>query len=201
MKQILLSAFLIVASACSGTPDVTSETGSQGQAVGDRPVVVIETSMGTIKVELYPEKCKISVENFLKYVDDGFYPGTIFHRVVPGFVIQGGGLTADLVEKPTLPEIPNESTTGLSNLRGTLAMARTEVRDSATSQFYINVADNRRLDYSGESEKGWGYTAFGKVIEGMDVVDKIVAIPTGPKGEFEGQVPMTTVVILKVYRQ
>lgn len=157
--------------------------------------------MGSFKVRLYPDRCRATVENFLKYVDESFYDGTVFHRVVPGFVIQGGGLTPDLTEKPARPEIPNEAAKGLSNLRGTLAMARTELRDSATAQFYINLQDNRRLDYSGEHEKGWGYTAFGEVIEGMDVVDAIGALPTGPKGEFEGQVPISTVLILKLYRQ
>jgi len=124
-----------------------------------------------------------------------------YSRVVPGFVIQAGGHTADLTEKPTREAIPNEAANGISNRRGTIAMARTAERNSATAQFYINLVDNLRLDYSGENEKGWGYAAFGEVISGMDVVDKIGALQTGAKGEFPGQVPLTTVTIIRAYRE
>jgi cyclophilin family peptidyl-prolyl cis-trans isomerase len=146
----------------------------------ENPVVVIETSKGAIKIELYPDKAPITVKNFLAYVDDRFYDNTIFHRVMGkenndrDFMIQGGGFTADKKEKDTKGPIRNESTNGLSNTRGMLAMARTSDPNSATAQFYINLADNSRLDHA-----GGGYTVFGKVIDGMDVVDKIKAVRTG----------------------
>jgi cyclophilin family peptidyl-prolyl cis-trans isomerase len=159
------------------------------------PVVVIETSMGSITAELYQDKAPKSVENFLAYVKAGFYNGTIFHRVIKGFMIQGGGFAADMKRKPTRPPIANEAQNGLSNARGTLAMARTPDPNSATAQFFINTVDNARLDYQGP--QNFGYAVFGKVIEGMDVVEKIEAVATGTKGE-HSNVPNAPVVIKSV---
>lgn len=163
------------------------------------PVVVIKTNLGDITVELNPEKAPKSVENFLQYAKDGFYDGTIFHRVIGNFMIQGGGFTPDLRQKPTRPSIPNEAKNGLSNKVGTIAMARTPDPNSATAQFFINVEENRMLDFVGDDRpETWGYAVFGKVTAGMDVVNKIKATPTGPKGPFRSDVPTTDVVIEKV---
>ena len=161
--------------------------------------VLIKTSAGDMTVELYPDKSPKSVENFLTYVNAGFYDGTIFHRVIDNFMIQGGGFTRELRQKPTRPAIANEAKNGLSNTRGTLAMARTGDPNSATAQFFINVVDNPRLDFTSEANGAtWGYTVFGKVIQGLDVVDKIKAVPTGPQGPFKSDVPTTPVVIEKI---
>jgi cyclophilin family peptidyl-prolyl cis-trans isomerase len=171
-------------------------------AADKNPVVVMETSMGTIKIELNPEKAPETVKNFLGYVDDKFYDGTIFHRVIGkpssdrDFMIQGGGFAPGMKEKPTKGPIKNESANGLSNTRGTIAMARTRNPDSATAQFYINVGDNKSLDGSSGQP---GYAVFGRVIEGMDVVDKIKAVDTGQKGGHEA-VPVQDVVIKSVRR-
>ncbi|MDW8244063.1 MAG: peptidylprolyl isomerase [Thermogemmata sp.] len=160
------------------------------------PIVVMETSMGTIKIELYEDKAPITVKNFLQYVQDKHYDGTIFHRVIDGFMIQGGGYEPGLKERKTRPPIKNESTNGLSNLRGTIAMARTAEPDSATAQFFINVKDNTFLDRANARDKV-GYCVFGRVIEGMDVVDKIKAVKTTRKG-FHDDVPEKDVVIISV---
>lgn len=161
------------------------------------PVVVIGTSMGDITIELFKEQAPVSVENFLQYARDGFYDGTIFHRVVPKFMIQGGGYTPTLVEKSTRPPIQNEATNGLRNLRGTVAMARKQALRSATAQFYINVADNRMLDHTGYSPMDFGYAVFGRVLLGMDVVDRIATAPTGVKDGMQ-DVPLEPVVIKSV---
>jgi peptidyl-prolyl cis-trans isomerase B (cyclophilin B) len=166
----------------------------QGPAL---PRVRIETNRGTIVVELEPDKAPKTVANFLAYVRAGFYDGTIFHRVIPGFMAQGGGFTADFERKPTRPPIENEAGNGLSNRRGTVAMARTADVDSATSQFFINLVDNTYLDHRDSTPRGFGYCVFGRVVEGMDVVDAIAAIPTGPSGPFPGDVPTEPVVIVK----
>jgi peptidyl-prolyl cis-trans isomerase B (cyclophilin B) len=158
----------------------------------------METSQGTIKIELEDDKAPISVKNFLAYVDESFYNGTIFHRVISNFMIQGGGFLPGMQQKSTKPTIKNESTNGLSNKRGTLAMARTSVADSATSQFFINVVDNDGLDRS-RSRDGVGYCVFGKVIEGMDVVDKIKGVKTASRGG-HGDVPTQDVLINSVKR-
>ncbi len=161
------------------------------------PVVVIETSMGNITIELFKDKAPKSVENFLAYVNSGAYKGTIFHRVIKGFMIQGGGFTPDMKMKSRMAPIVNEATNGLSNKRGTVAMARTSEVNSATNQFFINVADNSRLDHRGESPQEFGYAVFGKVTGGMDVVDKIEEVPTTTKGQF-ANVPVTPVMINNV---
>jgi cyclophilin family peptidyl-prolyl cis-trans isomerase len=163
-----------------------------GAALAADPQVDLRTSMGTIRLELYPEKAPKSVENFLKYVKDGHYDGTIFHRVIPGFMVQGGGFDAQMKQKPTRPPVPIESKNGLKNEVGTVAMARTSDPNSATAQFFINVSKNDFLNYPGQD--GNGYTVFGKVVDGMDVVNKIVGVPTGNKGMHQN-VPNTPVVI------
>lgn len=158
------------------------------------PVAVISTSMGNITVELFKDKAPVSVENFLQYVAEGFYAGTIFHRVKPGFVIQGGGYTADMVERSTRPPILNEAFNGLKNTRGTLAMARTRALRSATSQFFINVVNNPPFDHRGYSPDDFGYAVFGRVLSGMEVVDNIATTATGFKDGHE-DVPVRPVII------
>ncbi len=167
------------------------------RAQSPNPVVVIQTSMGAITVELYKDKAPKSVENFLAYVKDGYYRGTIFHRVIKGFMIQGGGLTASLARKPARAPIPNEAANGLKNERGTVAMARTAEIDSATSQFFINTVNNASLNHRGKSPDLYGYAVFGKVIDGMDVVDKIESVETTTRGAYRN-VPVTPVIIKAV---
>lgn len=168
-------------------------------ALAANPQVEIDTTLGKIRIELYPEAAPKTVANFLQYVKDGFYAGTQFHRVIPGFMVQGGGYGADYKEKPTRPPVPIESEqsvkAGHSNGVGTVAMARTGNPNSASAQFFINVADNKRLDFSAPTPRGYGYTVFGKVVEGMDVVNKIAATPTGPGGPFPTDVPKQHVMI------
>ena len=159
------------------------------------PRVLLKTSMGDIVLELDQAKAPVTVDNFLKYVNAGFYNGTIFHRVIDGFMIQGGGFTQDFQKKPTNPPIQNEANNGLKNVRGTIAMARTSDPNSATAQFFINVVNNAFLDFRAPSGQDWGYTVFGQVVDGMDVVDKIRKTPTGPGGPFPRDVPRTPVVI------
>jgi peptidyl-prolyl cis-trans isomerase A (cyclophilin A) len=156
------------------------------------PQVELKTSAGDIRIELYPAKAPKTVENFLRYVRDGHYNGTIFHRVIPGFMVQGGGMTPNMAQKPTRAPIPIESKNGLKNDTGTIAMARTGDPNSATAQFFINVNDNAFLNYPGQD--GHGYTVFGKVVSGMDVVNKIVSVPTGNQGMHQN-VPRTPVLI------
>ena len=163
-------------------------------AAADNPKVALETNKGRIVLELQPDKAPVTVENFLQYVDDGFFEGTIFHRVIKGFMIQGGGFTAEMKKKPTRASIKNEAGNGLANSRGTIAMARTMVVDSATAQFFINSVDNAFLDHRDESPKGFGYAVFGRVVEGLDVVDAISAVKTGMSRGFR-DVPVEPVVI------
>ncbi|HSH85397.1 MAG TPA: peptidylprolyl isomerase [Guyparkeria sp.] len=158
-------------------------------------LVQIETSHGPIQIELFDQQAPGTVENFLAYVRDGFYEGTIFHRVIPDFVAQAGGFTADFVRKDTRPPVKNEADNNLSNDRGTLAMARTADPDSATSQFFINLTDNTFLDRRDNSRAGAGYTVFGRVVEGMDTVENITTIQTGAAGPFGQDVPVETVQI------
>ncbi|QIL88712.1 peptidyl-prolyl cis-trans isomerase [Microbulbifer sp. SH-1] len=165
-------------------------------ALSENPRVVLETDLGDVELVLYADKAPKTVENFLAYIDSGFYNGTIFHRVIPGFMAQGGGYTFDFQEKPTRDAIANESANGLSNARGTIAMARTNDPDSATSQFFINLVDNSRLD--GSANKA-GYTVFGKVLLGMAVVQQIAAEPRGQYASFP-DAPNTPVRILKARR-
>ena len=162
-------------------------------------IVAIETSLGTMKAELYADKAPVTVANFLAYADEGFYDGTVFHRVIPDFMVQGGGFTPDMEQKKTKAPIKNEARNGLKNVRGTLAMARTSVVDSATCQFFVNHRDNGFLDFTAPTAQGWGYAVFGKLTDGYDVLDKIAAVATGRVGYFEN-VPKTPVVILSVKR-
>ncbi len=178
---------LLSVQACAADTDKNTKT----------PVVLIQTSMGDIEAELYPEKAPKTVKNFLRYVHEGFYNGTIFHRVIPNFMIQGGGFTPDMQKKPTHAPIQNEADNGLRNRIGTLAMARTNDPHSATSQFFINVAQNTFLDFREKTPRAYGYAVFGRVIKGMKVVNQIRQVQTGFKNGM-GDVPLQTVEIIKV---
>lgn len=169
----------------------TSKKGASNQGKGDNPVVLFSTNQGDIKVKLNRAEAPITVENFIGYVNDGFYHGVVFHRVIPNFMIQTGGFTPDMKQKTPKAPIKNEANNGLRNSRGTLSMARTSEVDSATSQFFINVNDNKFLD---NGERDFGYAVFGEVIDGMDVVDKIAAVQTGTDGQFR-DVPQEPIVI------
>lgn len=189
-KRLLAVLVLLLLGACSQVP-------VRPTAPPDPyPDVAIETSLGTFVVKLDRERAPLTVRNFLQYVHSGFYNGTSFYRVVPGFVIQGGDYTAAYQEKKTAAPIPNESGNGLSNLRGTIAMARDSAPHTATAAFYINLVDNRKLDPRPDR---WGYAVFGRVIRGMAVVGKIAAVPTGKVGPFDKDAPRAPVVILKVW--
>lgn len=169
---------------------------SAAEPAPKRPQVTLETSKGKIVLELFPDKAPLTVENFISYVKSGFYDGTIFHRVIKGFMIQGGGLTPAMDNKPTKPPVQNEADNGLKNERSTIAMARTNDPHSATAQFFINLVNNEFLNHKGKNPQGWGYAVFGKVTEGMDVVDSIAKVQTGTKGQF-GDVPVEPVMIQK----
>lgn len=180
----------------SSTAMAQSGALSESKAATASPQVLIETSQGSFVMELYPDKAPITVENFLRYVNEGFYDGTIFHRVIPNFMIQGGGFTADMQKKHTHAEIQNEADNGLRNRIGTVAMARTNDPHSATAQFFVNVAQNTFLDFREKHGRGWGYTVFGKVINGMKTVNQIRNEKTGFKDGFK-DVPLKTVTIIK----
>ena len=192
---LFLLALTLGMSGC-GASEPGKQTVSTAPAAGQpaNPRVLIETSKGNITVEVFPAQAPQSVGNFLNYVKTGFYNGLVFHRVIPGFMIQTGGMTPDMAEKPKNASIQNEADNGLKNLRGTLAMARTGEPHSASSQFFINVADNAFLNHRGKSFEGWGYAVFGQVVDGMDVVDAIVAVPRGNRGP-HGDVPIEPIVI------
>lgn len=163
----------------------------------NNPRVLIGTSHGDITLELDAVKAPATTENFVAYASDGFFDGTIFHRVIPGFMIQGGGFTADMRQKPTGPSIANEADNGLKNDRGTIAMARTSDPHSASSQFFINLVDNRFLNHTAKTGAGWGYAVFGKVVEGMEVVDAIACVSTGGHGP-HSDVPREPVIMNQV---
>ena len=165
------------------------------RAQDGNPVVRLETNRGDIRVELFQDRAPETVENFLTYVENDHYDGTIFHRVIPDFMIQGGGFTQDFSRKPVRDPIRNEADNGLSNDRGTIAMARTGDPHSATAQFFINVTDNDFLDHTAKTRRGWGYTVFGEVISGLGTVDEIRQLPTGSAGPFDKDVPQDPVVI------
>jgi peptidyl-prolyl cis-trans isomerase A (cyclophilin A) len=188
-----------VATARKPAPPATDTNYSVPVALQAGPRVAIHTKQGDIVVELYPDKAPKTVENFLTYAREGFYNGTIFHRVIDDLLIQGGAYTVDLQKKPTHPPIANEANNGLSNQRGTLAAARGHVPASATSEFFINLVDNPRFDYvSDANDYSWGYAVFGKVVTGMNVVDRIRTAKTQPQGKFTADVPSTPVVIDRV---
>ena len=160
-------------------------------------MITLHTNLGDIKLQLNAEKAPLTVANFMKYVDEGFFDGTIFHRVIDGFMIQGGGFNEDMSQKRSGEPVKNEANNGLSNRTGTVAMARTSDPHSATAQFFININDNTFLDFKAENNQGWGYCVFGEVVEGMDIVEKIKAVSTGNKGMHQ-DVPLEAVVIEKV---
>ena len=190
-------SILVLALFVSGCGD-ESPCGTGGDGVIRYPVVVMETSLGDIVIELCRDESPVTVRNFLEYVEDGFYDGLIFHRVIPGFLIQGGGYDEDLISVPTRNPIPNEADNGLSNLRGTISMCRTIDIDSATSQFFINTVDNTCLDYIDDT--WFGYCVFGRVIEGMSVVDAICEVETGVVGDYH-DVPVEPVFINHAFRR
>jgi cyclophilin family peptidyl-prolyl cis-trans isomerase len=164
------------------------------------PLIIMETSKGNITIELNDAMAPVTCENFRKYVQDGFFDGLIFHRVIPGFMIQGGGFEPGMKKKRTRDPIINEADNGLKNRRGTLSMARTADINSATAQFFLNVNDNRSLDHTGMTQSGYGYAVFGRVVDGMDVADAIVKVPRGKRGMY-GDVPREDVLILKMYEK
>ncbi len=174
----------------------TSEENQKMTNPTKNPVVLFKTTQGDIKVELYADKAPETVKNVLQYVNEGFYNHTIFHRVIDGFMIQGGGFTADMQQKPTHAPVKNEADNGLTNKRGSIAMARTSDINSATAQFFINVVDNPMLNFRGKTSRDYGYCVFGQVIDGMDVVDKIRKVKTSTKGPFEN-VPVEKVEIIE----
>ncbi|NID15215.1 peptidylprolyl isomerase [Luteibacter yeojuensis] len=196
----MLRAF--VASALLALPVATlaqaakPATQPQPPAAVEHPRVLMHTSQGDFTLELFPEKAPKSVANFLQYVRDGFYDGTVFHRVVNGYMVQGGLYSRDLTQRRTRAAVPSEADNGLSNLRGTVAVARGTDPNSGTSQFFVNLVDNRRLDYVGnQSSLTWGFAVFGKVVSGMETIDKIAALPTRAQGPFVGDVPNPLVII------
>lgn len=200
MKYLIVLAVFMLFS-CNDSSNDKKVPDNNLKPSGSYPVVIMETSMGTMEIELYEDKSPITVKNFLSYVNKGFYDGLIFHRVIPNFMIQGGGFNKDLIHKDGDAPIKNEAKNGLSNLRGTIAMARTDVIDSATSQFFINVVDNKMLDHEArlleDGSKDYGYCVFGNVISGMDVADKIRFVKTGVRKGM-ANVPLETVTINSV---
>lgn len=194
-----MEKFTLLLSACLAIASASCLALSNDAPTSAHPIVLMETSAGNIKIELYQDKAPETVSNFLRYVDSGHYNGTIFHRVIDGFMIQGGGFDKNMTQKPTNAPIINEADNGLKNERGTIAMARTAVVNSATSQFFINVVDNKSLDFTAKNPMGYGYCVFGKVVEGMNVVDKIKNSQTGSK-HGHSNVPLETIEILKVTR-
>ena len=190
-----LLAFMALAVA-AGTM-MSDQTQSQADE-GERPLVTFETTHGAFTVALEPETAPKTVENFLQYVRDGHFDGTVFHRVIAGFMIQGGGYDEGYAQRPTRAPIENEAPGAPGNDRGTIAMARTADPHSATAQFFINVADNDFLNHTGKTARGWGYAAFGRVVDGMETVDRIAALPTGRGGPFQSDVPQEPVVMQKV---
>ena len=201
---VLFLSFFMLFTGCNaqeGTTKTANEKENKTKTSGDKmsanPIIKMETNKGNITIELYADKAPASAENMVSYVKDAFYDGLIFHRVIPGFMIQGGGMNPDMSEKSNKASIKNEANNGLKNDRGTLAMARTNDPHSATSQFFINLKDNAFLDHSSESPQGWGYAVFGKVTEGMDIVDVIASVKTANHGG-HGDVPLESVVINKM---
>ena len=195
LKSLFATILLTVPLTLTAQPAKPAAPAAASSAAAE-PEVLLHTSQGDITLELYPDKAPKSVANFLQYVRDGFYDGTLLHRAIAGYLVQGGLYTRDLQPKRTRPAIASEADNGLSNLRGTVAVARGADPNSGTSQFFFNLVDNRRLDFvSNQSGLTWGYAVFGKVIQGMDVIDKIAALPTRPLGPFAGDVPNPLVVI------
>ncbi len=196
MKYFVSVLFLLL--SFSGYCNESHKHEVADKAVTTSKSVIMQTSLGNIVIELNSAKAPKSVDNFLHYVEEGFYNGTIFHRVIGNFMIQGGGFNKQYEQKKAHDPIPNEADNGLKNTRGTIAMARTNDPHSATAQFFINVVDSEFLDFIAKTTRGWGYAVFGKVTEGMEVVDKIRQVKTGRGGQFRTDVPKTQVIIEKV---
>ena len=207
-KWMLAALALMVTIGCGGgSPPPPAEEPAPAEEkpaaetapapTGTNPMVEMRTSLGTMKIELYPDKAPKTAENFLQYVREGFYDGTVFHRVISGFMIQGGGFTPDMLEKETRAPIANEASNGLKNVRGSLAMARTGDPHSASSQFFINTVDNPFLDFTAETVQGYGYAVFGQVVEGLETLDAIKKVSTGSRDGYD-DVPMDPVVIESV---
>jgi cyclophilin family peptidyl-prolyl cis-trans isomerase len=203
MQKLLTVILVVVVAAALTVPAFSQEKEMEKKAEGKKaeetkaaknPQVYVKTNVGGFTIELYPDKAPVTVANFLNYVEKGFYSGTTFHRVIKGFMIQGGGFTTDMTQKSPAPPIKNEAHNGLKNKKYTLAMARTNVVDSATSQFFINTVNNTGLDHRDKSQGGYGYCVFGKVIDGTDTIDKIEMVKTTTKGSY-ADVPVKPVVI------
>lgn len=204
MGLAALAASLVFVVAASAAETVAAPAANEKEsapagtaAPGKNPVVEVKTSLGSFDVELFADKAPATVKNFLSYAQSGFYDGTVFHRVIRDFMIQGGGMTRELQQKPTNPPVKNEADNGLKNTLGMVSMARTSAPDSATSQFFVNTKDNAFLDHRGKTPTGWGYAVFGKVVSGLDVVRKIEAVETTSKGGLQ-DVPKNQVVIESV---
>jgi cyclophilin family peptidyl-prolyl cis-trans isomerase len=193
---VCLLALLAPAAAPKTSSHPATAAKKASAAPAANPRVALQTSKGRIVIELYADKAPKTTKNFLDYVKAGFYNGTIFHRVIPGFMVQGGGFTPDMTEKPTRPPIQNEADNQVLNQRGTLAMARTSDPNSASAQFFINLVNNGSLNHTGNTPQGYGYAVFGNVVEGMEVVDAIGQVPTTTKGPY-GDVPVEAVVLQK----
>ena len=207
-KWMLAALALMVTIGCGGgSPPPPAEEPAPAEEkpaaetapapTGTNPMVEMRTSLGTMKIELYPEKAPKTVENFVRYAGERFYDGTVFHRVISGFMIQGGGFTPDMLERETRAPIANEASNGLKNVRGSLAMARTGDPHSASSQFFINTVDNPFLDFTAETVQGWGYAVFGRVVEGLETLDAIKKVSTGSRDGYD-DVPVDPVVIESV---
>jgi cyclophilin family peptidyl-prolyl cis-trans isomerase len=199
--RITALGLALTATACVDNSTDTGNAPAAAEAVAAAPVVVMTTNKGSVEIELYPDKAPASVENFLNYAESGFYDGTVFHRVIPEFMIQGGGYDGDGNRKDTRPPISNEADNGLKNTVGTIAMARTSAPDSATAQFFINVKENTFLDHKDKTPQGWGYAVFGKVIAGMDVVKAIETTPTADAGGAFRNQPTETVIIESIRKK
>jgi peptidyl-prolyl cis-trans isomerase A (cyclophilin A)/peptidyl-prolyl cis-trans isomerase B (cyclophilin B) len=193
MKRIIVWIGMALLAAGLGSMALAGE-----EAAKENPVVLMKTSLGAIEIELYPDKAPVTVQNFLRYVEEGHYDGTIFHRVIKGFMVQGGGFDAEMKQKSVHEPIKNEADNGLGNDPGTIAMARTADPHSATAQFYINTVNNQGLNFRSKDARGWGYTVFGKVISGMETVKAIENAPTGSKAPFPKDVPQETILIESV---
>ena len=195
MPKLLLTSLLLFLAPMVAAQTATPPSAASAPAAAN-PQVVLHTTLGDITLELMSDKSPKSVSNFLHYVHEGFYAGTVFHRAIPGYLVQGGLYTKDLQPRRTHSPVASESDNGLSNVRGTVAVARGADPNSGTSQFFINLVDDRRLDYAGsQSGLTWGYTVFAKVVKGMDVVDKIASLPTRGQGPFSADVPNPIVII------
>lgn len=197
-NKLFIGTFLSILCALGSTAAISAETSTPkaaAEVATSNPRVKLTTNMGDLVIELYPQKAPMSAENFVTYVNEGFYANTIFHRVIDGFMIQGGGFTLSLDKKDTRDPIQNEADNQLPNVKYSVAMARTQAPHSATAQFFINTADNEFLNHRSKNVSGWGYTVFGHVVEGQDITDQISKVPTGSAGRFNKDVPVDPIVI------